>query len=108
MPDAPKKDFGLAVAAVATVGAALSAWAGDDLRQAAQNPVADLISLPFQNNTNFGVGKLDNTQNILRHSTSHSGPSQSRLELGHPLDHAGDLSASHSSLAIPPTSVLVI
>jgi len=33
--------------------------AADDLRQAAQNPVADLISLPFQNNTNFGLGKLN-------------------------------------------------
>ncbi len=29
------------------------------------NPVADLISLPFQNNTNFNVGTLDNTQNVL-------------------------------------------
>jgi len=29
------------------------------LRQAAQNPVADLISLPFQNNTSSNVGKLD-------------------------------------------------
>jgi len=38
---------------------------GDDLRQAAQNPVADLISVPLQNNTNFNVGTLDNTQNVL-------------------------------------------
>ena len=36
-----------------------------DLARAAQNPVADLISLPFQNNTNFNVGALDNTQNVL-------------------------------------------
>ena len=27
--------------------------------------VGDIISLPFQSNTNFGFGKLDNTQNIL-------------------------------------------
>ena len=40
--------------------------AGDsDLARAAQNPVADMISLPFQNNTNFNVGPLDKTQNIL-------------------------------------------
>ena len=65
MRNVPKITFMLAVAAAATVGAALSALAADDLRQAAQNPVADLISVPFQNNTNFGVGKLDNTQNIL-------------------------------------------
>ena len=36
------------------------AQSGDDLREAAQNPIADLISLPFQNNTNFGVGQLGN------------------------------------------------
>src|SRR6476661_11265691 len=65
MRNVPKVTAMLAGAAVATVGTALSAWAADDLRQAAQNPVADLISLPFQNNTNFGVGKLDNTQNVL-------------------------------------------
>jgi hypothetical protein len=65
MRNVPKIIAMLAGAPVATVGAPLSAWAADDLRQAAQNPVADLISLPFQNNTNFGVGKLDNTQNIL-------------------------------------------
>ncbi len=36
-----------------------------DLAKATQNPVADLISLPFQNNTNFDVGPGDDTQNIL-------------------------------------------
>lgn len=39
-------------------------WA-DDLAKQAQNPVADLISLPFQNNTNFGLGPDNRTQNIL-------------------------------------------
>src|SRR5215470_13885584 len=38
---------------------------GEDLREAAQNPIADLISVPFQNNTNFDVGHTNNTQNIL-------------------------------------------
>jgi hypothetical protein len=33
--------------------------------EAAQNPIGDLISLPFQNNTNFGVGHSDHTQNVL-------------------------------------------
>ena len=32
-----------------------------DLRAASQNPVADLISLPIQNNVNFGVGPRDKT-----------------------------------------------
>jgi hypothetical protein len=42
-------------------------WAADkaDLARAAQNPIADMISLPLQNNTNFGVGPGDDVQNIL-------------------------------------------
>jgi hypothetical protein len=36
-----------------------------DLAKQAQNPVANLISLPFQNNTNFNVGPGEDTQNIL-------------------------------------------
>lgn len=36
-----------------------------DLAKATQNPVSDLISLPFQNNTNFGLGPDDKTQNVL-------------------------------------------
>jgi hypothetical protein len=38
--------------------------AAEDLRKAAQNPMADMMSFPFQNNTNFGYGPLDKTQNI--------------------------------------------
>jgi len=34
------------------------------LAKDAQNPIASLISLPLQNNTNFGVGPQDKTQNI--------------------------------------------
>jgi hypothetical protein len=37
----------------------------EELAKAAQNPVANLISLPFQNNTNFGYGPRDKTQNTL-------------------------------------------
>ena len=36
-----------------------------DLAKKTQNPVADLISLPLQNNTNFEIGPDDRTQNIL-------------------------------------------
>lgn len=36
----------------------------EDLRKAAQNPMADLLSVPFQNNTSFGYGPLEETQNI--------------------------------------------
>jgi len=36
-----------------------------DLAKQAQNPIANLISLPFQNNTNFGLGPDDEVQNVL-------------------------------------------
>lgn len=55
----------LAIALASAAGPAANAQQGDALREAAQNPVADLISLPFQNNTNFDVGRSNNTQNIL-------------------------------------------
>ena len=35
------------------------------LAKATQNPVASLISVPFQNNTNFAIGPYNRTQNIL-------------------------------------------
>lgn len=37
----------------------------DDLEKKIQNPVASLISVPFQNNTNFNYGFYERTQNIL-------------------------------------------
>ena len=52
-------------AATLIVASAAYAQSGDALREAAQNPIASLISVPFQNNTNFGVGQLNNTQNVL-------------------------------------------
>lgn len=36
-----------------------------ELAKSAQNPVANIISLPFQNNTNFNFGPREKTQNIL-------------------------------------------
>ncbi|GAB4365963.1 MAG: hypothetical protein Kow00121_02900 [Elainellaceae cyanobacterium] len=36
-----------------------------NLAQQSQNPIANLISVPFQNNTNFGVGQFDRTSNVL-------------------------------------------
>jgi hypothetical protein len=37
----------------------------DKLRKAAQNPVASLISVPIQENWNFGIGSADRIQNVL-------------------------------------------
>lgn len=44
---------------------ALAQESETDLAKKTQNPVADLISIPFQNNTNFGIGPNDRTQNVL-------------------------------------------
>ena len=36
----------------------------DALAKATQNPVASLISVPLQNNSNFSVGRYDRTQDV--------------------------------------------
>ena len=55
---------GLSVVAGSWASRAIADDTGD-LAMAAQNPVANMISLPLQNNTNFKVGPLERTQNIL-------------------------------------------
>ena len=57
----------LALVAFATAPAAAEEASDEtaDLAKAAQNPVANLISLPFQNNTNFEFGPREKTQNVL-------------------------------------------
>jgi hypothetical protein len=57
----------LSIAFIITTGSAFGQEASEsDLAKQAQNPVANLISLPLQNNTNFGIGPDDDeTQNIL-------------------------------------------
>src|SRR5512135_3660579 len=52
----------VAVLAAAPAAAELSA---EQLAKLAQNPVGNLISLPFQNNTNLNFGPEKGTQNIL-------------------------------------------
>ena len=37
----------------------------EELAKKAQNPIANMISLPLQNNTNFGIGQYNRTQNVL-------------------------------------------
>jgi len=37
----------------------------EELSKEAANPLADLISFPFQNNANFGMGSYDRTTNVL-------------------------------------------
>ncbi|MGB7436326.1 MAG: hypothetical protein WBR26_02470 [Candidatus Acidiferrum sp.] len=60
--DTPVGPEGTSVATEATPAAAVNT---DALRNAAQNPVASLISVPLQDNFNFGIGPADRTQNVL-------------------------------------------
>ena len=39
--------------------------AAGDLEKKIQNPIASMISVPFQNNTDFGIGDYDGTRNTL-------------------------------------------
>lgn len=50
---------------VATQETPAAATHSEELRKAAQNPIANLISLPFENITNFGIGPADRNQNVL-------------------------------------------
>ena len=55
----------LLVALAASPACALAALSAEDLAKLAQNPVGNLVSVPFQNNTNFNTGPENGTQNIL-------------------------------------------
>jgi hypothetical protein len=50
---------------VATEETPAAATNTDALRNAAQNPIASLISVPIQPNFNFDIGPADRTQNVL-------------------------------------------
>ncbi len=54
-----------AVAAVAASASSRAEMTAEELAKLAQNPVGNLISLPFQNNTNLNFGPEKGTQNIL-------------------------------------------
>jgi hypothetical protein len=56
---------GLAVAALACSATLAAQQSADELAQQAANPIADLMSIPFQNNTDFGLGEFDRTRNVL-------------------------------------------
>ena len=59
-----------AMAVLASAGLLLAVpvhaeMSAEELAKLAQNPVGNLISVPFQNNTNYNVGPLNGNQNIL-------------------------------------------
>jgi hypothetical protein len=55
----------LCAAMLVTVVPARAEMSAEELAKLAQNPVGNLISVPFENNTNLNVGPEDGTQNIL-------------------------------------------
>jgi len=56
----------LLVTAISTAAAPAHAeLTAEELAKLAQNPIANLISVPFQNNTNFNYGPEAGTQNVL-------------------------------------------
>jgi hypothetical protein len=64
--------LGLLTSAARAVGAEAGESGGGeaggdagDLAKAVQNPVADLISVPFQNNTSYNIGPFERAQNTL-------------------------------------------
>jgi hypothetical protein len=61
------KIIGAAVltAALLTAAPAFAEMSAEELAKLTQNPVGNLISVPFQNNTNFSVGPEERRQNIL-------------------------------------------
>ena len=56
---------GLATACVLVHAPARAEMSAEELAKLAQNPVGNLISLPFQNNTNLNFGPEKGTQNVL-------------------------------------------
>ncbi len=70
-PDDGRNMTRFAIQTVATVLACLAARPAlaeestAELAKAAQNPLANMISIPFQNDTSFGIGPFDRTQNVL-------------------------------------------
>ena len=55
----------VAGAAIALAGAAHAEMSAEELAKLAQNPVGNMISVPFQNNTDLNTGPLKGSQNIL-------------------------------------------
>ena len=71
---AQRRNWFLCILAICLAGimAATPLWSqekkelsAEELAKKSQNPVEPMISVPFQNNINFGYGPNNNTQNLL-------------------------------------------
>jgi hypothetical protein len=89
--DTPVGPEGTQLATDQTPAAAVNT---DALRNAAQNPIASLISVPIQENFNFNNSPGDRTQNVLKHSASDSTQRVEKLESDRPVDYSSHLSTA--------------
>ena len=55
----------IAFALLACAASLEAQQSADELAQQAANPIANLMSIPFQNNTDFRLGPYDRTRNVL-------------------------------------------
>jgi hypothetical protein len=55
----------IALLSLSSPSAVQAQQTADELAQQAANPIADLLSIPFQNNIDFGLGDFDRTRNVL-------------------------------------------
>ena len=92
---AKRRRFGVAalLLLIACVRGLAEAQDDAELAKKTQNPVADLISVPLQNNVNFGVGPNDDVQYILNVHLRHPVPADRGLEPDLADDRAPDLRA---------------
>jgi len=66
MQDLPRKTLtALVLFALSQAILAADSASVDELAKAVQNPIANLISVPFQNNTSYEFGPQEKTQNVL-------------------------------------------
>ncbi len=59
------RTVGLLVLALICPTALEAQQSADELAQEAANPIANLVSVPFQLNNDFGLGEFDRTRNVL-------------------------------------------
>ena len=57
--------FALSIATVSLQAQSEEEAANEELAKKAQNPIANKISVPFQNNTSYGIGPDGRTANVL-------------------------------------------